>query len=43
VVQTEGGQHEKAAISIKKCLNLNPKHLPGLIAMGNLLFATGHS
>jgi len=39
----EGGEFEKSAESIKMCLSLNPKHIPGLVAMGNLLFATGHS
>ena len=24
-------------------LHINPKHIPGLVAMGNLLFSTGHS
>jgi tetratricopeptide (TPR) repeat protein len=39
----EKGEYESAANSIKKCLDLNPKHVPGLVAMGNLLFTTGHS
>jgi len=39
----EGGEYEESAESIKTCLNLNPKHIPGLVAMGNLLFVTGHS
>jgi tetratricopeptide (TPR) repeat protein len=39
----ELGKYDDAAESINKCLDLNPKHVPGLVAMGNLLFATGHS
>ena len=34
---------EKAADLLKQCLNINPKHVPGLVAMGNLLLETGFS
>lgn len=34
---------ERAADYLKKCLKLNPKHIPGMIAMGNLLFESGHA
>jgi tetratricopeptide (TPR) repeat protein len=33
----------KAAEYLKKCLSINPKHVQGLVSMGNLLFETGHS
>ena len=39
----EEHKFEKSAACISKCLDLCPVHIPGLIAMGNLLFATGHS
>ena len=30
----------KAAEYLKKCLSINPKHVQGLVSMGNLLFET---
>lgn len=39
----QSNKFDKAAESIKKCLSINPKHVPGLVAMGNLLFETGHT
>lgn len=39
----QSNKFDKAADSIKKCLSINPKHLPGLVAMGNLLFETQHT
>ena len=34
---------DKSAEYLKKCLSINPKRVLGLVAMGNLLFETGHS
>lgn len=33
---------EKAAEHLKASLSINPKHVPGLVGMGNLLFESGY-
>ena len=33
----------QAAVHLKKCLSINPKHVQGLVSMGNLLFESGNS
>lgn len=42
IVLLQNNKFDKAAESIKKCLQINPKHLPAVVAMGNLLFEMGH-
>jgi tetratricopeptide (TPR) repeat protein len=34
---------ERAADYLKKCLKINSKYAAGMIAMGNLLFESGHA
>lgn len=43
IAYLQSKKFDKAAESIKKCLSINPKHLPGLVAMGNLLFEMQHT
>jgi len=43
IAYLQSNKFDKAAESIKQCLSINPKHLPGLVAMGNLLFETGNT
>jgi hypothetical protein len=38
----EMGFPEDAAEYLKKCLKVNSAFVPGIVAMGNLLFETGH-
>jgi Tfp pilus assembly protein PilF len=38
----EMGKPEDSAEYLKKCLKVNPNFVPGIVAMGNLLFETGH-
>ena len=38
----EMGKPEDSAEYLKKCLQVNPSFVPGIVAMGNLLFETGH-
>jgi tetratricopeptide (TPR) repeat protein len=43
IIYLEKDHPKKAAEFLKECLSLNSKYIPGLIAMGNLLFENGHS
>jgi len=43
MIYLEKMELDKAAENLKRCLAINPKHVLGLVAMGNLLFETGHS
>jgi hypothetical protein len=43
IVYLEYSDLEKAAEFLKKSLKINPKYVPSIVAMGNLLFESGHS
>jgi Tfp pilus assembly protein PilF len=42
IIFLEKHDFERAASYLKKCLNINPKYVTGMVAMGNLLFESGH-
>lgn len=43
LIYLENQDLEKAAEYLKKCLKINSKYVTGMIAMGNLLFESGHA
>ena len=43
IIYLEKQDLENAAEYLKKCLKINAKYIPGMIAMGNLLFESGHA
>ena len=43
ILKLEDGHQEEAANYIKRCLEINKSYVPGLVAMGNLLYESGHS
>lgn len=42
IIYLEKNDLENAAEFLKKCLKINGKYPPGMIALGNLLFESGH-
>jgi tetratricopeptide (TPR) repeat protein len=43
IIRLEEKVPEDAALYMKTCLSINPKYIPGIVAMGNLLYESGHS
>jgi len=43
IIYLEEENLEKAAENLKKCLKINSKYVTGMVAMGNLLFESGHA
>lgn len=43
LIYLETQELERAADYLKKCLKINSKYVVGMIAMGNLLFESGHA
>ena len=43
IIRLEEKQLEDAAGYIKRCLEINRKYVPGMLAMGNMMYESGHS